>query len=550
MDIGNRNRPFKIKVSTSIPRPRPIGTTFRKDRLKDLQKHQNTSASVLQNKWRANKARTDYNDLMSQPGEVRWRGDLLIGGVSHEVTCLENYVPVKRKGLVTYSAHNKNTLSQSPNKLEPLKLIRESGHPLSAKDAEKNCRHLKFKSGKLTIDYSGDLAAQPPDEDEVKLSKEGQADDNDEQQLETYQQIPFNKIRNAQFCVDGAIGLPVNCTATRVTAQIMEPSRLRIGPLVSTYSNPDSPMANPAMNLVVTWRREELLSPTLTVLCRVDTLERPSLKSAVVGYAALKLCVTESGLQPVESDGADGAKLNAGKFYIPINIGAIPEWGMLSEELIESLPPLPGAFLCVRLYDGSVDDPPSHIVPLPNAADPENGPNFGSGSRDTGCVADALYGSKVTDKDLIGKFQPLPLINSPAGKDFQKGVVILPEDREEIMRLLPAWIASTFAPYEGVGQYVTKKYLLRYDDSIGFLASVDGLHNMPPLRNVSPTTIIGHKVGLRYVCGEGKPVPWNGEPGDNPDHIIDDMSLQWDFEKSSQKNIIFLDDFRPIRYIM
>ena len=39
--------------------------------------------------------------------------------------------------------------------------------------------------------------------------------------------------------------------------------------------------------------------PTLTLICRIDTLERPSLETKCIGYAALKLFIDENGLQPL-----------------------------------------------------------------------------------------------------------------------------------------------------------------------------------------------------------------------------------------------------------
>lgn len=541
MEGANRNRPFKLKVSTNVPRPRPAGLTARRDRAEQLSKRQDASASILQSKWRSNKARGDFNDLKSQPGQVRWSGQIRIDGEPYLATCTENYVPTKKKGLVTYSVKEQSPAGQS---VEPLRRIRESSAALSAKDAEKNCRHLQLKKGLLTIDYSAD-ASESPIEVEVTIEKKDQVDNNDEQVLESYNAVPFSKLQRVQFCVDGAIGLPVNCTASRVSAQLMEPSRHRVGPLISAYTDPDSPMANPSVNLFATWRKEDVASPNLTILCRIDTLERPSLKSVAVGYAALKLCINEDGLQSVGND-PSGARLNAGKFYIPINIGSIPEWGLLNEELIESLPPLPGAFLCVRLFEATTDSPMAHHMPPPNLEDPANGVNFGSGARDLGTVADALYGSKATDRAVIDKMRPLPLLNS-VGRDFQMGREISPEDRRQLMTLVGEWIRSTFTPYEEVNEYVSKTYLLRYDDRIGFLACVDGLHNMPLMKSQKSSVVAGYKVGFRYVCGEGKPVPWDGEPGDDPDFIIDDMSLQWDFSKSSQRNSVFVDDFRPIR---
>ena len=135
------------------------------------------------------------------------------------------------------------------------------------------------------------------------------------------------------------------------------------------------------------------LSIYVTLICRIDTLERPSLLPRCVGYAALKLCVDADGLQPVENNNNDNnnssnsnsrttgggggtssssqrpppsassVHLNAGRFLIPLVQGRASVHSPLSETLMEQLPPIPGAYLAIRLFDPTAEKclPPSSI---------------------------------------------------------------------------------------------------------------------------------------------------------------------------------------------
>jgi hypothetical protein len=116
-----------------------------------------------------------------------------------------------------------------------------------------------------------------------------------------------------------------------------------------------------------------VLRPSLTVVCRIDTLEKPFLSCRCIGYAVLKLFADASSnsgghpIQPVHDflpvstqysspnrlsgQANSGIYLNAGEFLLPIVYGKIPTEGKFCESLVDTLPHIPDAYLIVRLYD-------------------------------------------------------------------------------------------------------------------------------------------------------------------------------------------------------
>ena len=82
--------------------------------------------------------------------------------------------------------------------------------------------------------------------------------DNDKIELERFNDLPFDKVKKVHLCIDGAIGLPVNCTATRVTARVLAPDRTPVGDYVSCgYSFPDSDVSCPEFDVDMSWRGKE-----------------------------------------------------------------------------------------------------------------------------------------------------------------------------------------------------------------------------------------------------------------------------------------------------
>lgn len=73
--------------------------------------------------------------------------------------------------------------------------------------------------------------------------------------INAIQRLPFEHISAIQFCVDGAIGLPLSTTATRVTARLLDHDKRQIGePSASSISQPDSEAYAPVFDLHAGWR--------------------------------------------------------------------------------------------------------------------------------------------------------------------------------------------------------------------------------------------------------------------------------------------------------
>ena len=69
--------------------------------------------------------------------------------------------------------------------------------------------------------------------------------------------LSYEGLDGLQFCVDGAVGLPVSSTATRVTVRLVDLDHREFGDtLACTYSHPESDAFNPLFDLHLSWRGE------------------------------------------------------------------------------------------------------------------------------------------------------------------------------------------------------------------------------------------------------------------------------------------------------
>ena len=117
---------------------------------------------------------------------------------------------------------------------------------------------------------------------------------------------------------------------------------------------------------------------TLTVLIRIDGLERPSMKLRCIGYGAMSLFIDSNNQQPINQSNNQSNKqsniqsikqsnnqsilqtsnnnhyiesiqLNIGNFLIPISSSFIPSNILLTEQLINTLPSINNAFINIRI---------------------------------------------------------------------------------------------------------------------------------------------------------------------------------------------------------
>ena len=74
-------------------------------------------------------------------------------------------------------------------------------------------------------------------------------------ELKRMEHLALDRVTSIQFCVDGAVGMPMSATASRVTARLLDHDRRQIGePSASAVSHPDSPVASPIFDLQASWR--------------------------------------------------------------------------------------------------------------------------------------------------------------------------------------------------------------------------------------------------------------------------------------------------------
>ena len=292
------------------------------------------------------------------------------------------------------------------------------------------------------------------------------------------------------------------------------------------------------------------LDPSYTLLCRIDTLDRIALEPRTVGYAALKLCSLQDGTQPhpstgasarPESDSNDLPFLNAGRFRLPILLGKLPDWCPLTEERLEDLPVLPDAYITVRLFDGSVEEPPREATRTAENSD--------------GSVASVLYGTydnlKVANRLRKSGHKDIPL-RQDLGEDLRLGHSLENEEWRELRPLLLKWLIQVFPAVAEMRKTVNPNYSLRFKDSddVGVLIGLDMLYNMPVVRtrDLPPNSVVGYKVVLQYLRGSKSPFPDDAAPEDNPRYILDDVSQTWDFASSTSRCPVYTDDFKLVRY--
>lgn len=85
--------------------------------------------------------------------------------------------------------------------------------------------------------------------------QEPRTDNAEEEKLEEFKRVPFAQLRRVQFCVDGAVGLPVSCTATRVSCRLLQQDRTPLSEdAAESFSDPQSPVSAPDFDLFMTWK--------------------------------------------------------------------------------------------------------------------------------------------------------------------------------------------------------------------------------------------------------------------------------------------------------
>jgi len=338
-------------------------------------------------------------------------------------------------------------------------------------------------------------------------------------ELESFVDVPYSKLRSVQFCVDAAEGLPACCSATRVTAKLLSPTREMIGDSYTSVSSAAEDPHSPGFDLIGSWDKSLLSSAAYTFLVRVDTLERPSLRPRCVGYSVLKLCTDElhNRRQPAQDTDpmTDTVLFNSGLFRLPIYYGKLV--GSTSHSLFSEASTLsqldgalPGAHLYVRLFDSSIDKPTRYCADRGQTSTPGRGgladPYRRTLDMPEGNVALVLAAAYhfADSTDTPPLFTPVtkPLLLSylhrrgqlsskTKGQDKgqqQEEWLLTEEDAICVHRAVDAWITAAFPV--AVTQLIDPRFFTRYDDSSGVSLAVEGLYNMHESCDDCPTDAV------------------------------------------------------------
>lgn len=277
-----------------------------------------------------------------------------------------------------------------------------------------------------------------------------------------------------------------------------------------------------------------------------------------LGYVVLKLCVEEAGQSMV---------LNSGDFKLQILYGRIPEGPLKPETLQESMTPLPGAYLRVRLFDSArpqtdvdskwtLKSKLSHLsgtsaskltCEIDEESDVATIINCSQAPVRTVSIAEAVLHSYCSSSGTIGHNPPLPL-NAAEALDVLQRVEegeLLRIRRLEIFEVVSRWTETCFPRPEEVKVLVSPGFLLGLDDNAGSLLGLDMLYNMPQRKNLiraadQATIVVAIRQGMssgwdnkiqyfktvfRYLKGHSGDLSPQTEES-SAEFIIDDASLR------------------------
>lgn len=367
-------------------------------------------------------------------------------------------------------------------------------------------------------------------------------------ELKSFNDIPFSEVRSVQCCVDAAEGLPKCCTATRVTVRLLSETRQQIGDVATSICNMESDPHFPTYtDCIGSWDKSMLSAETYTFLIRLDTLERPSLHSSVVGYSVIKLCTDHFGNQPattsnlsnkVDGDNKNSKQavlLNSGLFRIPVFYGKLisdPHSKSIFNEFNTSVQlagKLPDTYIYVRIFDSTIDKPsPFSFIKKSNCLKVNNHTLM---SRPSAMSADENFNKAIDSKwDCV----VLLVLSAQYATNERCGRIVFPGVRNKrlydryiseynscppgpsalttdelvvVFKQMLEWVRSVFSPYHHVTRLIDLSYAYCYKDSEGFCVSVDGLYNMTASINYSIVESSLLKKQSAVVNGEIKNPP-------------------------------------------
>ncbi|CAK4721154.1 unnamed protein product [Aphanomyces euteiches] len=281
--------------------------------------------------------------------------------------------------------------------------------------------------------------------------------------------------------IDGARSLPDCVTMTKITCFALNSDMSTCNPQQepTAMATLTSSLFSPSFNLCLEYRAERF-NPTLTLLCRIDTVHATTKKPLVVGYTALSLFLeSETSNQPTKSTTQD-VLLNAGAFQVPIRLGTqLGTYAIdFTAKACDAFLKLPCATLLVRIVpavktaDGlkclsRSDVPMGEWVARGIALPP---PPYFEKAYDSTASRPALAESKLYQL-RVARRRPNTVADGLLAV-VDKSTVDTPDK-------LNAWIEVQLGKKPTASLLDAIDSILQYQPEIGFRVAIDGLVNVP-----------------------------------------------------------------------
>lgn len=322
----------------------------------------------------------------------------------------------------------------------------------------------------------------------------------------------------------------------------------------------------------------------MTIVFRVDTIDRVSLQPRLIGFSALKLFSDVKGRQVMKENSKANLFLNSGIYMLPIYYGLLAPSITVTEDAFDLLPKVPDSFLKVRLFDPTLQEDLNNEDYTNLHRSDSNQPVDSSGSPvriSADSAHDDNFVSIVTALVTSPSFLSHDIKDVPE-KSIQSifyGLPLKPTERSIVVDRFSHWGRARYSSLEiwnfddmrnkNTG-LLDLKYSLSYNDRSGAAIALDMLYNMPLRKNIMRSTAASstvkairsglargwdtrvncYKTAFRYLQGEEDMPDSNNEQGlkssfDFTEHgqwIVDDASMELDVN-SYEAYPMYKDDF-------
>jgi len=399
---------------------------------------------------------------------------------------------------------NTQAVIRKNKRKERLNLLRKEKHASVVQALWRGVLHRK--SMKKMVQVAKQVVSEVH---EIKLNKASH-------RLKDYGKIEIKDINTIMCIIDYGLNLPLNCTTTKATIAMYNSSRKRMTAFHNNDSNANIPSKindlsskpqSPNYSHQLKWKMkgDEELDPTTLFIIKIETMELPSLRPAVVGYAFINLFIDDGEYSPRQPKDNKNSKLylNSGFFELSIYFGTIPKHSALDIALIErgEMKRIPDAVLHVRILDPASKthvncDRSNNQIPIQYRNNSENQ----SLSTLTKLIK-TFSESTISVEPQLPTELKMHYMKGNQSKGNQVDLDIYQEKLEN-------WINEVYK-ISSVNRPINSSTMLKYNDEQGLYCSLDFLYNMPKLNKATSSKdkkmiIHTYKATFSYLSGKGK----------------------------------------------